>query len=166
MKLTMDSGTVTCSLEEKNSAFLSACAGMFEGYLNGKLKINLFDGNEASEANVNLLRTLIGIACRYGIEIAEEVNEYYERLNTLAYERRRALEEEKERAEKWERLCKHGCGNCPHLYYVIDVPKCKETGEKLEEKNVPKAVDGVMQLFRFVAFPSENCPFNNKKQGV
>lgn len=163
MKLTMDSGIVTCSLENKNSAFLSVCTGMFEGFLNGKLKLNL-SGYE--ECDSEMLRALMGNAYQYGVEVSDEVEKYLDRIAADVYERRRVLEEERENARKWERLCKRGCGSCPHLKYIIDAPKCEQTGEYLEEKNVPNDVNGVMQLFRFVAFPSENCPFNNKKQGV
>ena len=171
MKLSIDSGTVVCSLNNKNSEFLSACAGwgIWDGYLNGKLKMRLdkpeksLDPDYARETNAQRIKTLLLKAHSYGIETDECVIEFNEQLQSIAEDvkaRQRAREEEQKQREHWERLCRSGCGKCEYLTYYIDVPICEKTGTELEEKNVQKFKGGVLHLFNFEPFPSENCPFN------
>ena len=178
MKLLVENDVVVCSLENKNSEFLSACAGLFDGFYNDKLKMywddakrwNIPDEAAAAKWNTQRLSEIIRNAKRYKVEIDDRVEQFLCQLQTLSKElevRNRALQEEQELRDKWARLCANGCGKCQNLVYDIDLPICKPTGEILEEKNVQKYIGGVLHLFNLEPFPSENCPFNiNKKQGA
>lgn len=69
MKLLIENGKVACTLEGKNGKFLHDCYLIFDGYINGKLRMR--EGNVESE--YKRLDALISHAERNGIEIAEEV---------------------------------------------------------------------------------------------
>ncbi|MDE6442364.1 MAG: hypothetical protein K2L12_06415 [Clostridia bacterium] len=173
MKLTMDNGAVTCSLDNKNSSFLFECTGMFDGFLNGKLKMYWDDPEEfympdaATVYNAERLEDMLRIANRYGIEVNEAVEAFNRKLQFRVAEIKARRAAEQECRKQWERLCKSGCGRCSDLAYDIDLPVCKKTGEVLEEKNFQKYIGGVLHLFNLEPFPSENCPFNIiEKQGA
>lgn len=176
MKLSVENGTVTCSLENKNSGFLWACYGLFDGFLNSKLKMYWDNPEEwrvpdsATVYNAKRLEEILRYAKRYDVETDETVETFNRDLQAKAAEikaRRIAESEYKKQCEQWERLCKSGCGLCQNLAYDIDLPICKQTGQILEEKNVQKYIGGVLHLFNLEPFPSGDCPFNiNKKQGA
>ena len=175
MKLSIDGGAVVCSLENKNSAFLSACHGILDGWLHGKLKMVWDDVSKykspdyAVEENCERLGELLKSAEKYGVEWDETVALKYAELTSEVQEikaRRQALKEAQEREEKWARLCTRGCGSCGYKRRIEDDFKCLATGEYLQEKNVSGINRGMHILFNYVAFPSENCPYKiNKKQG-
>lgn len=175
MKISIDNGAVVCSLEDKNREFLSACAGLFDGFLNGKLKMRWenpeewYEPDGAIEFNALRLKNILINANMHGIEVDSEVHAFYSELQAKVAAikaRERAEEENRKAQEKWQYLCRDGCGGCKQLTYDIDLPICKETGEILKDKPVPKDIGGVRYLFNMEAFPSEDCPFNiNKKQG-
>lgn len=172
MKLTMQSSTVVCSMENKNSDFLSCCSGAFDGFENGKLKMlydepsKYDDAAHAAEWNMWRLKDIIRYASRYKVEVDEAVVEYCEYLERLYCEydaQKRKKEEEAQKRDKWKRLCANGCKGCDNLAYYVDIPICKITGEALKERNVQEYTDGVLRLFNSVPFPSESCPFNINK---
>lgn len=172
MKLTINNGIIVCTLEDKNSDFLRACTGMFDGYLNGNLKLysenaeEWLDPDNAVELNANQVKRLLINAKLYGIEVDKHVNELSENLQLQTEKiriKRQTIKEEQKRKEFWERLCKNGCDDCPRLAYDVDTPICKQTGEILKEKNLQEYIGGVLYLFKFVAVPSEACPFNINK---
>lgn len=173
MKLSVEHGEVVCSLDNKNGEFLWACTGLFDGFLNGKLKMYKDKPEEwahpeaAVKYNAKRLEEILRNARKYGVEAEESVEVYNSELQALAREieaRERALKEEQALQEKWLRLCKNGCGRCRNLAYDVDLPICKRTGEILKEKNAERYVGGVLHLFNPEPFPSEDCPFNiNKK---
>lgn len=175
MKISLDSGTVVCSLENKNSEFLSTCTGLFDGFLNGNLKMRWenqeewYEPDGAMECNAETLKYILIYAKVYGIEVDVTVEEFNTVLQVKSSEikaRERAEEEYQKAQEIWQNKCCNGCGKCKELAYNIDLPICKQTGEILKEKNVQKHIGGVLRLFNFEPFPSENCPFNiSKKQG-
>lgn len=168
MKITMEAGAVVCSLEEKNSNFLSACGDIFDGFQNGKLKLFIGLSKDETEVitaelNYGQVKELLRAADRYSIPVDAAVREYAERLESIYRERqarKRAREELNRQRQRYELLCAKGCGGCPDLCYDIDLPICKKTGEILKEENKPKYIGGVLRLFNLVAVPSENCPFN------
>ncbi len=172
MKLSIDNGSVVCSLENKNGAFLSACSGMFDGFLHGKLKMyydnpqEFYKPDYVTEDNYLRLKTILRYALRYGVSADSAVTEYFERLSEEVNEikaRRKQAEERELAYRNWERLCKNGCGKCRYLTYFIDEPKCKKTGATLAERNVQDYDEnGVLRLFNFKPFPSDECPFNIK----
>lgn len=176
MKLSVENGNVLCSLENKNGGFLWACYGLFDGFLNGKLKMYWDNPEEwrvpdtATLYNAERLEDILRYAKKYGVEADEAVEAFNRGLQSKAAEikaRRLAGQEHAKQCERWERLCKSGCGKCRNLAYDIDLPICKQTGLILEEKNVGKYIGGVLHLFNLEPFPSEECPFNiNKKQGA
>ncbi len=175
MKLSIDGGTVVCSIENKNRDFLSACQGLLDGWLHGKLKMVWDDARKyrspdyAVEENCERLKELLTAAKKHGIESDEAVGLKYAELTKAVEEikaRRKAQKEAQEREEKWSRLCAGGCGFCSYKRRVEDDFKCIATGDYLQEKNVPGNIRGVYVLFNYEAFPSENCPYKiNKKQG-
>lgn len=176
MKLSVENGTVVCSLENKNSGFLWACYGLFDGFFGGKLKMYRDNPDEfrnpdtATLYNAERLEDILRYAKKYGVEADEAVEAFNRELQVKADEikaRRLAESEYKKQCEQWEQLCKSGCSRCQNLAYDIDLPICKQTGQILEEKNVRKYIGGVLHLFNLEPFPSEECPFNiNKKQGA
>lgn len=176
MRLSLDNGTVVCSLENKNAEFLHACFGIFDGFLNGKLKIAWEDSKAWTEPdtaqlyNAKRLAELLRQSQIYGIVIDDAVKGFNTALQSVAdaiIARRRAAVEEREQIKRWERLCANGCGECRYLTYDLDLTICKKTGTILEEKNIQKYIGGVLRLFNFEPFPSKECPFNinkNKEQ--
>ena len=175
MKISIDNGSVVCSLENKNGEFLSVCTGLFDGFLKGKLKMRWedpakwYEPDGAMELNAVNLNDILRNAKIHGIEVDAAVEEFNAVLQAkLSHIRacERAEEEYRRAQEKWAYKCKNGCGKCHELTYDIDLPICKQTGEILKEKNIPKDISGVRYLFNLEPFPSEDCPFNiNKKQG-
>ena len=178
MRLSIDSGNVVCSLDNKNSEFLSACSGwgLWDGYFHGQLKMQWdkleesHDPDYALEKNAQRLKKILSNARNYGIEIDVAVHAFNDELQS-AWEgikaKREALMLEEQLREDWARLCRNGCGKCKNLTYDIDLPICKKTGEILEEKNVQKYMGGVLHLFNLEPFPSDTCPFNvNVKKGA
>lgn len=176
MRLSLDNGTVVCSLENKNAEFLHACFGIFDGFLNGKLKIAWEDSKAWAEPdtaqlyNAKRLEELLRQSQIYGIVIDDAVKGFNTALQSVAdsiIARRHAAVEEREQIKRWERLCANGCGECRYLIYDMDLPICKKTWTNLEEKNIQKYIGGVLRLFNFEPFPSKECPFNinkNKEQ--
>ena len=176
MKLSVENGNVLCSLENKNGGFLWACYGLFDGFLSGKLKMYWDNPEEfrnpdtATLFKAERLEDILRYAKKYGVEADETVTTFNLELQTkVTHIKACRLVELKylQQCERWERLCKSGCGKCQNLAYDIDLPICKQTGLILEEKNVGKYIGGVLHLFNLEPFPSEECPFNiNKKQGA
>ncbi len=184
MRLSIENGAVVLSQERKNIHFLNECYGLFSGAINGKQKMYWL-GQEAAhcadyaiESNARNLSYIVACAKLCGdsgafptVEIDEEVT----RLNTELQAKARAIKErrradklqqqrEEEARQKWERLCKNGCGKCINLAYDVDIPICRQTGQKLEERNVPQVIRRIHYCFKPEPFPSERCPFNiNKK---
>ncbi len=174
MRIETDGEAVVCSLEDKNKAFLSACAGLFDGFLNGKLKLEWLEEAESDPAaalsiNVYRLETLLKNAQKYGICVGQTVFDKLEtiknRLNALCSPL--AVQPARADGMQWQRLCKNGCGSCKNLRRWNDDHFCAASGDLLEEKNCPAIVNGIYHVVNFAAFPSESCPFNkDKTKGV
>lgn len=117
-------------------------------------------------SDIRTLDCLIYWAKRFGVEIDEAVIKRFEEMQKAFAEfeaERQAKREAVEREERWNRVCKHGCGTCNNLGYYTDIPICKVTGEQLREENRP-AYDGVVhKMFNYLPFPSDNCPYNPNK---
>lgn len=174
MKIEIDGGAIVCSLEDKNKAFLSACAGLFDGFLDGKLKLEWQPEDEKAPAaaisvNVYRLETLLENAQKYGICVGQTVFDKLavmrKRLNIICLPT--AAQSNCNEQLKWQRLCKNGCGSCKNLRRWNDDHFCAASGDLLEEKNCPAIVNGIYHVVNFAAFPSESCPFNiDKTKGV
>lgn len=104
------------------------------------------------------------------IEVSPTVEELLERTAKRCktfYDAEVAKEKEREREEKWEGLCKNGCGRCEKLRRDGDDFICADNNEMLPEKNVPGYVGKAYRLFDYRAFPTDNCPYNtNKTKGA
>lgn len=159
MKLIVENGAVVCTAENKNRCFLSACYGLFE-FENSKIKLYY---SSSVYAYLMKLRQLLALARIHGVEADKSILALREKLEAewAAIEAlRREEAERREQEEKWQRLCKYGCGRCEYLAYDIDLPVCISTGETLKEKNVQGYVGGVYRLFNLQPFPTGTCPFN------
>ena len=115
------------------------------------------------------LRSCLSSARCNDVEISPDIEKYIEAVDKRCAELLE-VEKAKERAlaekDKWERLCKGGCGRCENKARCGDDYICRASGDLLEEKNVPVNSGRIHVLFNYEAFPSENCPYNiNKKQG-
>ncbi|AWW06092.1 MAG: histone H2A type 1-B/E-like protein [Caudoviricetes sp.] len=180
MRLSIENGAVVLSQENKNTPFVNGCYGMFECCADGKQKMYWLDPEQAHCADnaivynaetLNLILINAKFSRLFGtIEVDEEVLQLNAKLQaeaTLIKERRRAdklqTEREEENRRKWSYLCKHGCGKCANLAYDIDIPICRQTGQELEEKNVPGLIKGTHYCFNWAPFPSESCHFNINK---
>ncbi len=174
MKISTDGKEVICSLEDKNKAFLSACAGLFDGFLDGKLKLEWQPEDENAPAaaisvNVYRLETLLENAQKYGISVDQSVSNKLNALKTWLKEHPKSAVDQSLQSDdkKWQRLCKSGCGSCKNLRRWNDDHFCAASGDLLEEKNRPAIVNGIYHVVNFAAFPSESCPFNtDKTKGV
>ncbi len=101
------------------------------------------------------------------VEVAKDVEELLQKTAVQCkqlYEAELAKEQERERAEKWQSVCNHGCGGCSNLRRCNDDYFCTASGDLLPEKNKSGVVRGEYRLFNYVAFPSENCAFNIKNK--
>lgn len=172
MRISMDNGSVVCSLENKNKDFLVFTSYAFDGFLNGKLKMRrdnseeYFEPEGAIKMDALRLQNILICAMKYGVDIESDVEEFYYKLQSEINAYARGEEEHMKAQDKWDGKCRCGCGKCEDVAYDIDLPICKQTGEILQEKNVEKYIGGVLHLFNLEPFPSEDCPFNiNKKQG-
>ena len=155
MRLSIENGAVVLSQENKNNHFLNECYGLFSDLKDGKRKMywlgpeDAHCANCAIESNARNLNYIVACAKLGGdseafpaVEIDEEVLQLNAALQAEARaikERRRAdklqQQREEEACQKWERLCKNGCGKCENLAYDVDIPICKQTGQELEERN-------------------------------
>lgn len=122
---------------------------------------------ENARAFENLLKKCVYTAKKFAlIEISPEVSDFLTGAAQRCYELYK-IEEEKEaqrRAkDKWQELCKYGCGRCPNKMRSGDDHICVATKEILHETNVPTSYGKVNYLFNYVAFPTENCPYNVNK---
>ena len=162
MKISVEDGVVVCSLENKIDRFLSkrGAYGCFYGFYKGKLKIFVPFQDEEYEARV--IRKIIHHAKEYEVEVEEAV---YDRLKALEAsteaKRLREVEErqKREKAELWKRKCERGCGKCEFRKNALDDTYCAASGDLLEERHVPKYINGVHYLFNYEPFPSENCVY-------
>ncbi len=173
MKLSIESGTVVCSLEDKNKDFLYACYPIFNnGYKNGKL----FLREGLIESMYWQLKKAVANAEAYGVEITEAVRERFKDLKDQyeAENMKRLAEEARERKERhWLDLKENGCGNCKlcqRLWDGEDDYVCL-AGEKpitLDIANRPKYdyIHRVYLLFNYVPLPTESCPYNTDKGRV
>lgn len=173
MRISLDNETVVCSLENKNSGFMHEAYWCFNGFLRGKLKIySSFMETvpecaiEKAEEEIRVLEPLLEYADKYHVEVDSAVRARVERLKreTKEARERKAEEERKEKEEKakrqkWDTLCRNGCGACPNKRKAADDYICALSGEILPEKAVPKNSGGITYLFNYEAFPSENCPY-------
>lgn len=174
MRIETDGGAVVCSLEDKNKAFLSACAGLFDGFIHGKLKLEWQPEYEKAPAaaisvNVYRLETLLGHAQKFGIYVGQSVFDKLKALKILLekYPKPSSAQQPKPKQTQWQKLCKNGCGSCKNLRRRNDDCFCAASGDLLEERNSPAVVNGVYHVVNFAAFPSEGCPFNtDKTKGV
>lgn len=174
MRIETDGEAVVCSLEDKNKAFLSACAGLFDGFINGKLKLEWLTKTESDPAaalsiNVYRLEALLKNAQKFGICVGQSV---FDRLETMKSRLNMIcpppeIQQSNANVAQWEKLCKSGCGSCKNLCRLNDDFFCAASGDLLEEKNRPAIVNGIYHVVNFAAFPSESCPFNiDKTKGV
>ena len=137
-----------------------------------RMKYDFCDWKSAY-GNTTTLRSLIGncisVAESNGIEVKDSVKKYAADMEAKCIKLRKAEEAKAEALaakDKWERLCKTGCGRCENKKRCGDDFKCVVSGDYLEEMNVPRYDYGTYYPFNLEAFPSENCPYNiNKKQG-
>ena len=174
MKIEIDGGAIVCSLEDKNKAFLSACAGLFDGFLNGKLKLEWLEEAEsdpvaALSINVYRLETFLKNAQKHGIcagqTVVNKLEAMKSRLNAICPPL--AVQPARADGMQWQKLCKDGCGSCKNLRRWNDDYFCAASSDLLEEKNCPAIVNGIYHVVNFAAFPSESCPFNiDKTKGV
>ena len=95
MKLLIEQGNVVCTLENKNHDFLHDCHPRFSGYQGDKLKMY----ESGTESDYARLKTIVGYAEHYGVEVIEEV---YKRLAELK-EASEKIEQERIRTEKEKR---------------------------------------------------------------
>ncbi len=183
MRLSIENGAVVLSSENRNNLFLNECHGLFKDEADGKQKMYWLGSESAhcadcaTEYNAETLKQILLNAKLYGsgnsarifgnVEIDSEVLRFNADLQAKAAvikNRRRAEElqrcEEAESREKWLRLCTNGCGKCVNLAYDIDIPICRQTGQELEERNVPQVIRRIHYCFKPEPFPSERCPFN------
>lgn len=168
MKLLIENGKVACTLEGKNGKFLHDCYLIFDGYINGKLRMR--EGNVESE--YKRLDALISHAERNGIEIAEEVRVRLKELKGQYEEnelKRIEAEEQAKKEQEWKNLkengCK-GCKNCFRVYQGEDDYICEATKEELAIGNRPTYdyINHVYRLFNYVPFPTDKCPFNTERR--
>lgn len=182
MRLSIENGAVVLSQENKNIHFLNECYGLFSDLKDSKRKMYWLGPEDAHcadytiESNARNLSYIVASAKLCGdseafpaVEIDEEVLQLNAVLQAEARaikERRRAdklqQQREEEARQKWERLCKNGCGKCVNLAYDVDIPICRQTGQ-LEQKNVPQVIRRIHYSFKPEPFPSERCPFNINK---
>lgn len=171
MRIETDGNEIVCSLEDKNKAFLSACAGMFDGFLHGKLKLDQLVSKEAPNesdclgTNVYWIERLLENAQKHGISVGQSVFDRLEAMKNRLNEICPPIVAQPIKANvlQWQRLCKNGCGTCKSLRRWNDDHFCAASGDLLEEKNRPGIVNGLYHIVNFEPFPSENCPFNINK---
>lgn len=97
-------------------------------------------------------------------EFQRKVDERYKELYRAETERRQAEAAQRMRSEYWKRLCKNGCGKCENLRCIGDDDyECGVTGDSLEVRNMPEYRGKVYQLFNYIPFPTDDCPFNTNK---
>lgn len=104
---------------------------------------------------------------RWYLDIDESFKEFKRKVDERfveLWEAENVRAAERKRGEEWKRLQKLGCGRCSECRCVGDDDyECGATGENLEIRNVPEYRGKVYQLFNYVPFPSENCPYNINK---
>ncbi len=107
---------------------------------------------------------------RYGrgyIEVDDSFNKFLRKVDSRykeLYEIEKAKAEQRKLAEHWKYLCKRGCKGCSNLRCIGDDDyECGATGDCLEVKNVPERFGKVYQLFNYIPFPTDDCPFNTNK---
>lgn len=171
MRISVEDGIVVCSLEDKKSGFLAAAHDYFKGFYHNKLKIhvNVSEDADETERAAKEFWTIVSLevlAGNYTVNVDRTVRERKERLRSFmetvmsAEKEARAKEAEKQyNREKWERLCKHGCGSCKQLRMDGDDFRCGASGDLLDFEQRPKVIGGVHYLFNYEALPSDNCPF-------
>lgn len=166
MRLSVDSGTVVLSLENKNPAYMSAISGFFEGWLRGRLKMKeptaCIDENDYVITKWMWLGWVIESAEEHGIEIDNAVREQLAALERKFKKTEQSVKESPREPTKWEKLCKDGCGSCGHKRRCGDDFICAASGDILPEENKPEYYNGVYYLFNYVPYPSENCIYNEK----
>lgn len=171
MKIETDGVEIVCSLEYKNDAFLSACAGTFNGFYHGKLKLDKLTPEECIDestrlgTNVYWLERLLEKAKKFGIFVGQSVFDRLESMKSRLSEicPPIAVQPTPQDEKRWKMLCKNGCGSCKNLRRWDDDHFCATSGDLLEEDNCSGIVNGVYHIVNFVPFPSESCPFNTQK---
>lgn len=152
-------------------AFLRESECRWEGTLKHAVKRLSFRSRDEYSALENAYehRRLVGnaycAALRLSlIEISESVKPFLQQLEEKCAELKQieeAKRAERERMERWKKVCKYGCDRCANKRRWEDDYICAASGDVLPEKNMPGNLGATYMLFNFVPFPTENCPFNN-----
>lgn len=125
-----------------------------------------------------VLKACVEVCKAQGVEITPDAQTYIDDFKAKgeadaakheeAAARYKAQKELVERKKKWLLCVNNGCKYCPNLRYDTDMPWCKATHHKLEEKNAAdikklnSVVDGVYHIFMWIPFPDDNCPFKTE----
>ena len=177
MKLSVEDGIVVCTYDSRycllyhEKEYLRDTAGFWEPICNGKLKLHYTPNTVADELEraKEEYEILCKVKPRYGNlcvyvddTFQEKLQEVYAMLEPERKRERAEIEAEAKKQYqlwKWEFLCKHGCGDCKYKRIDGDDFCCVASGDLLDDKQVPKVINGIHYLFNYEAFPSDNCPF-------
>lgn len=167
MKICILDGIIVCSLENRNSEFLSETSGCFDDFHEYNLKLRTDD----FRTEFNSLKTIIIAADKHGIEVSKAVRKIYHlysewqgNIEREREEQRRieAIEaEERKKREEWLSLQKNGCRGCENCRAISldDDYKCLASGDMLPVENRPGYEGLTYHLFNLKPFPTDGCPY-------
>lgn len=172
-------GKIVCTMENANHFFLSELRYNLRGFdRQGRLQFAYFGDEDkdkwsypevGEESDYLALSDVLYYARKYGIEVAEEVTELYEKWRKT-YEkcelRRARIAAEKARKAKYALYCEIGCKGCTECTQENDIFICRHSGVVLNERRGAWENSYVYKPFVSVPIPTDGCKYQKEENGI